>query len=466
MPRKRTTKKLAQRIELQYFTKPHPLRTTRFWLSIAAPVLAVLWLAWRGATSDRRPYSSGEMSAAHAVFSSNCAACHVKEASRFHHAAADRACLECHDGPIHHADQTFAPECSDCHMEHQGRVILAHTRDGACTRCHAQLETKGGSSRFVTDVRGFNVDHPQFAPLRAAFRDPGTIKLNHSVHLKSGLRGPDGRPVTLQCMDCHRAYGAKEPWRFGMASPTNMAVASPSPNSTSWPPRPFQGAQAYMAPPRYASTCASCHPLAFDKRFDEPVPHDKPEVVHAFVVKKFQEYIADHPAELRETIQPRGQLPERPLKPETRKLTPAEWVAERVADAELLLWRKTCKECHSLTQRPGDVLPEVAPSNITVRWLPHAVFDHQAHQFLSCESCHTGSRSSHETADVLIPGIRVCQQCHRPGNEAAENRCFECHRYHDWSKQKPAKASYTPKQLVRATSEPSGAAPSPDSSRK
>src|SRR6202022_5210631 len=78
VPRKRTTKKLAQRIELQYFTKPHPLRTTRFWRSIAVPVLAVLWLAWRGATSARRPYSNGAMSAAHAVFSSNCAACHVK----------------------------------------------------------------------------------------------------------------------------------------------------------------------------------------------------------------------------------------------------------------------------------------------------------------------------------------------------------------------------------------------------
>jgi NADH:ubiquinone oxidoreductase subunit F (NADH-binding) len=34
-----------------------------------------------------------------------------------------------------------------------------------------------------------------------------------------------------------------------------------------------------MVPPKFATACAGCHLLTFDKRFDVGVPHDKPEVV-------------------------------------------------------------------------------------------------------------------------------------------------------------------------------------------
>jgi hypothetical protein len=46
-----------------------------------------------------------------------------------------------------------------------------------------------------------------------------------------------------------------------------------------------------MAPVKFANACAACHLLTFDKRFDEGVPHDKPEVVQAFLLKKFQQYM-------------------------------------------------------------------------------------------------------------------------------------------------------------------------------
>jgi hypothetical protein len=92
-------------------------------------------------------------------------------------------------------------------------------------------------------------------------------------------------------------------------------------------------------------------------------------------------------------------------------------------------------------------LPVVAKSAITTRWLPHATFDHEAHQMLECVSCHTKANASRETSDVLIPGIQTCQQCHRTGQDAAEARCFECHTYHDWSKEKPVAGKYTVKQI-------------------
>ena len=193
------------------------------------------------------------------------------------------------------------------------------------------------------------------------------------------------------------------------------------------------------------------HLLQFDKRFAEGVPHDRPGVVHAFVVQRFTEYIARHPAELRMVREPDRNLAGKPIPASVRLLTPPQWVAERVAEAEQLLWRKTCKECHSLNYPAGAALPEVGRSNIPVRWMRHAAFNHEKHRMMDCTSCHAGVPASQETSDVLVPGIQTCQQCHHPGAQAAEARCFECHTYHDWSKQKPVKGRYKLSELFRGT---------------
>src|SRR2546430_12724598 len=98
MARTRTTKKLAQRIDLNYFKRPTPLKRAKFWLSLAFPFLALVWIAWRGSSGDHRVYSSGRLSQAHAVLERECAACHVRQAGAFSAKAADNACLDCHDG--------------------------------------------------------------------------------------------------------------------------------------------------------------------------------------------------------------------------------------------------------------------------------------------------------------------------------------------------------------------------------
>jgi len=104
-----------------------------------------------------------------------------------------------------------------------------------------------------------------------------------------------------------------------------------------------------MAPVKFANACAACHLLTFDKRFDKGTPHDKPEVIHAFLVRTFREYIAARPAEVRVQRDPSRDLTGKPLPPAVRNLTPGQWVTERTAEAEDLLWRKTCKQCHTLT---------------------------------------------------------------------------------------------------------------------
>jgi hypothetical protein len=448
MARARTTKKLAQRIDLQYFRRPTAFRRARFWLSILLPAAAVAWIAWHGFTADSRVYSSGQMSRSHAVLEKQCAACHLMKAGAYSAKVQNTACLACHDGPVHHESQGFTPDCAACHVEHRGAVPLAATASRSCAECHASLRTRTGATRFAAKIETFEDGHPEFAVLRERRQDPGTIKLNHAVHMKPIRRGPGGPIVQLDCADCHRPEAVRAEWPYGdahyIAAKASYAPSELAPRESGAlrPLRPPSGRE-FMAPPKFATACAACHLLEFDKRFSEGVPHDKPEVVHAFVVKKFQEHIAAHPAESRVLREPDRNLTGKPLAPAARVLTPAQWVQEKTAEAEELLWRKTCKQCHALDFAPGASLPCVAEARITARWMPHARFDHDAHRGFSCTSCHQAATRSTETTDVLLPGIATCKTCHGSGEGHAESRCYECHTYHDWSKRKEVKPTFT-----------------------
>src|SRR5882762_11275305 len=110
MARTRTTKKLAQRIDLNYFKRPTPFKRAKLYLSILLPLLALIWIAERTITRDQRVYSSGRLSAAHAVLEKECATCHIQQAGVFSAKASDAGCQSCHDGPIHHAIATKSLE--------------------------------------------------------------------------------------------------------------------------------------------------------------------------------------------------------------------------------------------------------------------------------------------------------------------------------------------------------------------
>jgi hypothetical protein len=435
MARTRTTKKLAQRIDPEYFRRPQSMRRLRLALSIAVSAAALVWVFGLGVAGKQHIYQAGTLSRAHAVLSDQCGACHVAATSSFRKAPADQACLACHDGPIHHANQLSTPGCVPCHSEHRGPIRLAATSDSNCTKCHADLRIRGGSTMFAPSISSFADDHPEFAVLRARRRDPGTIKFNHAAHLRPDLRGPKSA-VQLDCGDCHGPSAARADWRFGDAHSRSMPAPSAADRSL-----PLAGREL-MAPPKYAQTCSACHLLQFDKRFVEGVPHDTPEIVHAFLVKKFQEFIAVHPAELRVVRDPDRNLTGKPIVPAVRILAASQWIAEHASEAEALLWRKTCKECHSLSFAAGAALPRIEPANITTRWFRNARFNHDAHRGFSCTSCHAGASTSQETADVLLPGIATCRSCHAPGENHAESRCSECHTYHDWSKRKEVRPSF------------------------
>ena len=163
--------------------------------------------------------------------------------------------------------------------------------------------------------------------------------------------------------------------------------------------------RAYMAPIKYAVQCAGCHvkDLQFDKRFNEAAPHDKPEVVQAFLVKKYTDYIHVHPNALSEPL-PGNRIittTMRPMPPPPH--TREEWINWQVEYADRLLFDKGCKLCHTMIQGSG-LVPAVAKSDIPMRWLEHADFDHDAHRMLTCTTCHTAR--SREPTDVRHPAAR------------------------------------------------------------
>jgi hypothetical protein len=512
-----TTKSRAKRIALDYFKRPHPLRRAKLVLSIALPLVAVVVVAVHAVRGDRRLYTSGPVSTAHALFGARCEDCHSAPPSTAAGAApinaffvpvSDLACSLCHDGPVHQNNQGFTPACSSCHFEHKGRVRLVDLTDRQCTQCHAGLATKDGRPpAFSPKIERFSSDHPEFAVTAAAGTaarvrldakpgpaDDAQVCLDHQKHLKLGL------------------FRADAPWyRPGMKgvveTPKGLRLGC------TYCHRP-EGDGAHMAPISYAKHCADCHPLAFDsERFPgATVPHDKPEIVHAFLRTKYtespegertakpvtKEAATEKPEE--EAGRPRRRLgarepveEERPRRrlggrgePEAAPPPPTK-AARGFKEVEALLFFKnkesadTCLLCHTLTvperAKPsvscaeingkpaseavaligpvqaalkgarGEKLPAVAATRIPARWLPHSSFDHRAHRPLGCVECHKAPESTN-TADVLIPSVATCRECHRDSG-GARTACIACHRYHDKTKESDTDGLLTIRRLSR-----------------
>ncbi len=422
----RTTKKVAQRIQLDYFKKAFPIPYWKRMLAYGLTALGLLWLGW-DALAGKQGYNAGPLSHGHKLITNNCVSCHATPAL-WGTKTSDVACAKCHDAPIHQETQTFMPACTTCHVDHQGSFRLAATSAASCTQCHADLNANGGTATYAGNIKSFSNGHPEFAAVRPGHAaDPGTLKLNHQIHLKKDLRGPDGKPVQLVCSNCHQEGTPQStPSAEQQATmSTDQLLASVSPRKLS----------PQIAPVSFEKHCMTCHPLLFDKRFKDPAPHKETAVVQDYVVKTYTEYIAAHPAEVHEPVQLNPDLPARPIPPPPRNAE--EWIAQHVEEADRVLWQKDCKECHKLTYPAPSVRPEVAKANTALHWLKNAWFDHKPHQLVACTECHANAPTSQKTEDVLLPVIATCQKCHYDGSKAAESRCYECHDYHDWTKAKP-----------------------------
>ena len=376
--------------------------STLSWIAVAVAAGLVALGAWRGRSDLFRP---GPVSQAHATLVDSCGKCHTPWRG-----VDDQLCADCHQGPEHQKAAAVHPSCVTCHVEHRFAARLAVVGNDQCVDCHRAPQLKPGTApRFARSVTDFATDHPQFAIARAdgtrvrlgtpeaRVADPGILAFGHTLHLRPGLKGPRG-PVQLDCQDCHAEVRET----------------------------------GEIVPVSFERNCQDCHHLNFDPRAPE-APHERPEVLHAFLLNTY--------AERKEAVQPlpelRRVLPRRSFDgaaPPIIRLD--ERVLRRVADAEDVLYGSSCGKCHGvdLTVAP----PAITPVAITERWMPFARFLHRPHRNERCLNCHAGAAQSIDTADVLLPGIALCRNCHGPqargarkATAGATTQCISCHHYHD-----------------------------------
>ena len=423
--RKRTTKIVAKRHDLNYFKRMSPVRAWQWWLAAAALAAAALWFGTTTLVRGGTLLSAGPMSSSHAVFGERCELCHVPvvQATKWTPALGmrrrvpDSACLRCHVAEPHHpAESAQHPQCSSCHQEHVGATHLAATKDSGCTQCHAHLETRGGAVTVAREVSSFAGNHPEFRPLRTSTESERAaataLVFNHAEHMKAGLKGVNG-PVTLACSSCHTA---------------TLAASG----------RQGDG----MQPVDFEKSCRSCHSLEFDRHVAAQAPHKTPEVVHAFVVASLTQFARSHPEVVAAEI--RNWPQQQPLPGMAAMAAPRneqQWLSVSVMRAETILWREKCGLCHkSDAALPTDGgLPHYQTVTQPVKWMPGAVFRHPAHSAVACESCHSKALSGTGEHETLLPTIATCRSCHdgrsSPQGPAlasghAESGCFLCHVYH------------------------------------
>ena len=427
-------------------------------LLLILPIVVVMTPPLRAAAAKLKVppdlvWNSGPLSARHQEFAHQCADCHVLPFLRVR----DSACLACHKGdPAHVRDAALQKKlfggtrCGECHAEHQGGERPVRTDSGLCTQCHADLKARLATTK-LENAADFVRAHPEFkltlwrgpsdddyiraAPTDVAnFRQQTRLKFPHDVHLKPGLRTPNGR-VTLTCDRCH----------------------VPEPGGKTFKPADMN------------HDCIECHKLNFE-------PYDPTRQVDHGSARKawltIQDFYAnielkDAPVDTVDT----GEIQRRIPNPSAKAMTEAERLQGRVraqaradtAGAYLFENPKNgCPYCHDVTRRPeearqgaNDVPWEIASVHLPRTFMPKARFDHERHRTgkdktgnpTSCASCHESVLRSKSSADLSIPGIESCRVCHGGNTQVATvvpTSCESCHRYHREGAMKPVHAAPTP----------------------
>jgi hypothetical protein len=432
----RTSKTISERVDIGFHRRGNWLRRGRWWASLAALGVALLVPAWAAIDRNERIYEAGPLSTAHQLIANDCAKCHtdswrpalrVVQLDDRLRSTPDKACTVCHAGPPHHQDQLAADtDCAACHREHHGREALARVDDRYCTQCHDNLKTIHGESQtFARHIHDFAA-HPEFALFRSSqevrsqehkvyevarpegehWTDRTELRFNHKKHCgEEGLLLPDHTRRALKCEHCHQV---------------DLSTGG-------------------IRPISHEQHCAECHGtlLHFDEqRFaDQKVAHGPVAKVRGELLDRYAR-LAQRRPELAEDAPLVS--PEREVPGPQPKLSEAgwQWVNERVETGlDQLLNRKQlgCRYCHTVESHEDDLGDwSVVDPKIPSYWLRQAVFRHDAHQLLTCVACHSEATTSSQTADILLPRIKQCHECHGSAAKrgTARGECVECHLYH------------------------------------
>lgn len=388
-----------------------------------------------GPLPDDSLWLSGPLASAHHNTSERCETCHQKPFQRVR----NDACLGCHaDVSRHFAASTGivteleSARCASCHAEHNEPETLLRRDDALCAQCHEDIAGIAGTKASLQNASDFHDDHPEFRislltppateeerlaevwpVLRVQVDRPGLaersrLKFPHTTHLDpAGIEGPEG-PRVLDCGDCHRP----------------------------------QADGRRMQPVTMEQDCASCHRLDFDPAFpDATVPHGEASIVLQRLIEYYsRSYLEQYPdpqatAAPARRVEVPGRVPD--ARERERLLQIARDRAFTVARD--LFERRTCQDCHEIQATGNAQDPwRVLPARLTGEWMPAARFSHARHATVlsSCGKCHDAARSE-VAADVLMPSIGVCRECHGGGDRGSgtaglvQSGCTMCHGFHD-----------------------------------
>jgi predicted CXXCH cytochrome family protein len=390
-------------------------------------------------------WSSGKLSLVHQSLENNCQACHVKGGQ----AVRDTACVACHTKVHDHADPAKLAQakgsaglvigikhavgglfgiqpgrCVECHTEHQGATRMPTTDERFCTNCHADMSKRINTT--LKDVSDFGEHHPQFEPtvrfagaggspmlhrvsLDVNAKEDNGLKFPHDVHLSTtngvaqmaiSLGKNAGYGAALQCSNCH--------------------VRDSSGTS--------------FVPVKMETACGACHSLAFDSVGGtiRTLRHGDPGQVVADIRAFYQ---AGAPRNLAY----QGMERRRPgdFLSSGQRINFAQTSAMHIGGAEdaiRAVFSKggACYDCHTVRATGNSTVPyAVEPVSLTRRYLTKGWFDHAAHDTEACASCHA-VKTSHFAADVNLPKLARCQECHggQDAHKEVPSACAMCHDYH------------------------------------
>jgi len=349
-------------------------------------------------------WSPGPLAGGHALFATKCSTCH----QRAFKAVTDEVCTGCHTRVSRHlnkADSAAAAfagmRCTHCHIDHKGREQLVLHDSSKCVDCHGNIKDKKPGTA-LGNVRDFVSAHPPFhltvPDIAGSIRylqddqakrgEKSGLKYSHQIHLdKEGVSSPQGDTV-MQCQDCHK----------------------------------LEESGKHFVPMTMETSCqqSGCHALDFTDPVTGLAPHGSERAVMNSLRAFYGKWLSA-------SADNRASCKSLSLQDCANEL------ARRNAAATLFRKDLECGECHEITATSDQEVPwRVTPVRINRDWQPGATFVHAKHDTMKCTDCHdkTGSKVS---ADVAMPTIGKCRECHA-GNHPAQGRvasgCDSCHQFH------------------------------------
>lgn len=379
-------------------------------------------------------WTSGPLHPVHNVaIGDDCGACHEVPFQKVQ----DTACVACHAELVDHypdthyaASSVTTERCAVCHVEHNEPSFLIVEADGLCVDCHADPSILSDGPGHMQAVTGFDTDnHPKFEValltpeatsagtglsfswgIKEALLDGATetsnLKFPHDLHLDPDAVQTVQEGRGMECGDCHTLTADDE----------------------------------HFEPVTMEAHCQNCHELTFDRSApNRQLPHGQPTEV----IQVMQGHFALQFANPKQRKSGGRRMPDRRGGRGADCSGSAFECAQQSTEVAVLnqFTRSGCITCHVVEETESEDIYtryQVHPIRLSHDFIPTAIFDHRSHFTqkdaqgdAACLTCHSATVSE-TSADLMIPGILNCNQCHSDRNTAdtVPLDCINCHQYH------------------------------------